>query len=75
MTIEFDTSDYRFSTGREPRGRGGWAFSVHHPRSRTFDMLRHAMFVPGSMTYAAARREVRRVARMFGYSGTVWVLS
>jgi hypothetical protein len=28
LTIEFNTTDYTFSHGHNPRGRGAWAFAI-----------------------------------------------
>jgi len=47
--IDIITSNYRFSHGREPRGRGSWAFQFGTPDAEP-------VWCPGSVTYATARR-------------------
>jgi hypothetical protein len=68
--VEFSTFEFEFAHGRLPRGRGSWGFAL----DRDFS-IEDVMWVPGVLTYAEACREVRRVARMFGFSGTVVVCS
>lgn len=29
MSVEVDTTEYEFSHGKKPRGRGGWGFEVN----------------------------------------------
>lgn len=66
MKIEFNTAKFVFSHGKEPKGRGSWAFA--------FEGL-EPIFSP-SMTYAEAkawaRGKVKAVAPA-GYAGTVIV--
>jgi hypothetical protein len=52
IAISFDTSEYRRSHGREPRGHGSWAF----------DLGRGPEFIPGSCTYGEAKKRIREIA-------------
>lgn len=47
MKVEFNDTQYRFSHGRTPRGRGSWAFEING--------IDGIQFSP-SMTYAEAKR-------------------
>jgi hypothetical protein len=68
MRTEFVTTDVVFSTGREPRGRGSWAFSlVRYP-----DPLSKEIFWSPSCTYSEARK---LAAKHFPAGSVVWVLS
>jgi len=71
--IEFVTSEYEFSHGRLPRGRGSWAFQL------SFEMRGEYAWSP-SMTFAEARRWVVAQVRarlaanpLLGGLGTVFV--
>jgi len=68
----FDTTDYEFTHGRKPRGRGGWAFSFErHP-----DVLSDAVVWTPSMTYVEAKRWFAAEAARRGVTeGTVYVLT
>ncbi|MGH9317787.1 MAG: hypothetical protein ACRD1P_11870 [Thermoanaerobaculia bacterium] len=73
--IDFDTSDYASNHGREPRGRGGWAFSLVNPRRG--DYLDHVIWTP-SMTYGDAKAWVKAHVRERGIEldcDTLWVCS
>lgn len=54
MNVQFRTEQFEFSAGHAPRGRGSWAFAVDQRCDVYF-------FVPGSMTYGEAKREVKRM--------------
>lgn len=54
MAITFDTTEYRFSHGHEPRGRGSWAFEIP---------LRGQFWTPGSTTYREAKQLAARATR------------
>ena len=67
--VSINTSEYRFSHGREPKGRGCWAFSY----------LRDPNFVSNSGevlwytgTYAEARKQAIAEAASTGHS-TIFV--
>jgi hypothetical protein len=68
LPIYVDTFEYMRSHGREPRGRGSWAFS--------FDRSDEVVWAQGglSMTFADARKWAVRVAKETGAS-VVRVLS
>jgi len=52
--IHFNDTEYRFSHGAAPRGRGSWAFSVNR------DPINNEIFwTPGSMTYTQAKKMAR----------------
>lgn len=51
-----ETSEYEFSHGRTPRGKGQWAFS--------FDGIAGIFWTHG--TYTEAKAEARREARRLG---------
>jgi hypothetical protein len=66
MTIEFSTSSYRFTHGREPRGYGAWAFEFEG---------RQPVWAPAS-TYADAMKWVKAHIRSVApvdYAGNVVV--
>lgn len=54
MAVEFNTTDYVFSHGHTPRGRGSWAF---FPTSAC--RIEDAIWSP-SMTYTEAKRWVKQ---------------
>ncbi len=53
MTFDFSTREFRFSHGKEPRGFGGWAFSIEGSEP---------VWAPSS-TYADAKKWARAKAR------------
>jgi hypothetical protein len=57
--IEVNVRDYWTAHGKEPRGRGTWAFCTVHPDRE--DYLDHVIWISG--TFAAARREAVKTAR------------
>lgn len=62
MAITIDTTEYEFTHGKAPRGRGQWAFireASHGEPSRVF-------FSP-DMTYREACAWVRRQVRAEGF--------
>lgn len=69
--VEFSTTDYQMSHGRQPRGYGSWAFFFTRNAP-----VEEAFWVNGA-TYAEAKKAVRaEVARRFGADhepGTVYV--
>ena len=68
MTVYFNTTEYEFSHGKSPRGRGGWAFSfVRRP-----DVMTEVFWVNG--TYAEAKKVARDKAKAEG-SDEVFVCS
>jgi hypothetical protein len=74
MTIEFDTTEFVMSHGRNPRGFGSWAFSV----VRSPDMHRDAdkvVWVHRSTFTNAKKAAVAMVRAAFPSASTVWVLS
>jgi hypothetical protein len=58
-TIHFDTTPFVRSHGRQPKGRGGWAFSFGREAPQV-----PAFFSPG-MTYAEAKKWAAEYARGF----------
>lgn len=50
MTVYFDTRQYFWAHGRQPRGRGSWAFQMG-PEDKS-----EPYWVQGSMTYGEAKR-------------------
>ena len=57
MRIHFDTSEFH---GREPRGRGGWAFDFAGRRGGQVE------WAPGSMIFSQARQWATARARVLG---------
>lgn len=58
--IEIITTQYEFSHGRKPRGRGFWAFApVRNPEAGN-------IIWTGQMTYADAKKHVATIARERG---------
>ena len=55
MNIEFDTTQYEFSHGKPPRGRGAWAFAIKDDNDKPGE----PRFIAGSMTYGEARAAFR----------------
>jgi len=74
MQIEFDDSEYRFSHGKKPSGRGSWAFDfpvAHSTKPRTGGGLETwwAKATDGimSMTFTEAKKLARAEAtRRYG---------
>lgn len=66
MIFEFNTRDFRFSHGKEPRGHGSWAFEI---------VGRETVLAPTS-NYAAAKKwaiaEAKKLAPA-GYAGIVHI--
>ena len=66
MTVRFDTSEFEFSHGRAPRGRGSWAFSLVRDPDVTKSLPADktgVLFTP-SLTYGEAKMFARRFFRM-----------
>lgn len=57
--IEFCTREYAFTHGRQPRGQGMWAFQFGS-RSASPE------FIPGTLTYAEAKKAARAIAKQRG---------
>lgn len=63
--VRVDTSEYRFSHGREPKGRGCWAFS--YKRDPDFaSKSGEVLWFTG--TYAEARKQAIATAAANGHS-------
>lgn len=63
-SIRVSTSQYVFTHGHEPRGRGSWAFY--------FNLKEEPWWAPGSLLYSKARQLALREAQKRGvYSVTV----
>lgn len=60
IPVQFTTSEYRFSHGREPRGYGAWAFEINGGAP---------VFAPAS-TLAAAKTWAKEQARATAPAGT-----
>ena len=54
--IRFNDSEYQFSHGKTPRGRGSWAFSVSREPERSGSAI---FWTPGSTTFGAAKKLAR----------------
>lgn len=65
VRVEFNTAPFVASHGKEPRGRGSWAFgTVRNPNVANQDIC---WFSPGGMTFGEAKKWAKReVARRFG---------
>lgn len=61
MAAEIRTNEYRKSHGREPRGRGTWAFAFGDPNAAP-------CFSRPDTTYADAKRWAQGEARRLGCS-------
>lgn len=63
MTIEFNTSEFQFSHGHTPKGRGSWVFKIN-------DEMFWARDPQGcmSMTYGEAKKLARARAKAVGAS-------
>lgn len=53
MPIEFNTTEYQFSHGKTPSGRGSWAFEIKGK----------IVFAPGETTYTDAKKFARAKAQ------------
>lgn len=71
MAIEVVTSDYLLSHGRQPRGRGTWAFSFDGPNVDSIDP--RILWTPAA-SYAEAKKLARAEAAKRG-ACRIWVLS
>lgn len=59
MATEFDTTEYEFSHGSKPRGRGSWAFVPVKREAGGFSFPYEGVaWVKG--TYTEAKRDIRR---------------
>lgn len=56
--VEVSTAEYAFAHGRDPRGRGSWAFYFGE----------EIVWIPGSMTYGEAKKEAIKLAKQRGFS-------
>lgn len=72
VRVEFDTSQFRFSHGKAPRGFGSWAFGL----SRNPDVSSDDVVWAHQATFVEAKAEARRQLAARGVSGPVvlWVL-
>jgi hypothetical protein len=61
-SIEFNTSGYRFATGKEPRGGGSWGFSA----KRNYDSTTDVFWANG--TYGEAKKAARAHFSALGVS-------
>lgn len=69
MTVEFDDSEYRFTHGKRPGGRGSWAFEFQRAFGKTEREVWWAKAADGtmSMTLTEAKKLARaEVAKRFG---------
>ena len=75
MSVDFNTDQHVFSHGKEPKGRGSWAFgTVRNPDPSNADQC---WFSPGGMTFSDARKWAKaEVKARFGAdaTGTLFVL-
>lgn len=72
MAIDIDTGDYWMAHGREPRGRGSWAFFTN----RKMDVCDEAncFWTPGHTTFRDAKRLAKQWAAEKGMrDGTLYV--
>ena len=61
MQIEFNTDQFVFSHGRQPKGYGGWAFGTkRNPDTMNSD---ECWFTPGAMTYGEAKKWAKAEAK------------
>lgn len=68
LTLRFDTTDFEFSHGRTPRGRGGWLFAF----VRDFDVATDRL-VNANGTFAEAKKELKAKLLAEGMTGHVTV--
>ena len=59
--VEFDITEYVFSTGHAPRGRGSWAFEFE-PGKPEWTRIEQNGVTTCSMTYGEAKRWATRQA-------------
>jgi|WetSurMetagenome_2_1015567.scaffolds.fasta_scaffold1208460_2 hypothetical protein len=66
MIFNITTTQYEFSHGKRPKGRGYWAFgfmnSPFHPRSLLKD-VGEPWFAPGDILYSEALRMAKEEAK------------
>jgi hypothetical protein len=67
MAIEVNTTEYQFSHGHTPRGRGSWAFCF--TRNAADESI---YWAPGSLTYTEALKLAKAEAKARGRS-TIYV--
>jgi hypothetical protein len=67
LIIEFYDSEYRFSHGTAPKGRGAWAFSKY--RNETPIPIESILWSPADMTYTQAKRYIRDLLKAQGVTG------
>lgn len=71
MAIYFIDTEYKFSHGHPPRGRGSWAFSVE----RNPDSTDPAILWSPSMTFTEAKQWARQQTKARGMKcDALWVL-
>jgi hypothetical protein len=70
MAIRFDDTQYTFSHGARPRGRGSWGFGLGEKSPLNGPTL---VFSPPDLTFAEARRWARKTAQERGFTGTIFV--
>lgn len=66
MTFEFNTRDFRFSHGKEPRGFGSWAFEIEG----------HELVWAPTSTFTDAKKWARAEAKKMapaGFAGNVTI--
>lgn len=59
IMIRFNDSEYRFSHGKAPRGRGSWAFSVSRDPNPSSTRSTGIFWTPGNTTYVQAKKLAR----------------
>lgn len=59
--MHFSTSNYHFTHGRNPRGRGHWAFDIGGEVVWAMDQNRNM-----TLTYSEAKRAVTPIAKAAG---------
>ena len=67
--MEFNTDQYVFSHGKEPRGRGSWAFSFNDRNAP----IEQVFFAPHSHTFRDACTAARQEAKRRGNVHTIYV--
>lgn len=71
-TTRFETRDYRLAHGKEPRGRGTWAFS----ENRAADGASSEVLWSKYGTYTEAKADVlQQIKALGGHAEVLWVLS
>lgn len=61
---KFNTTEFQFSHGHTPRGRGSWAF---------YFGTDEPWFAPGSMLYQEAKKMAKQEAKRRGFNGVIGV--